>query len=413
MNSNPFTKEIETLERNYEKTRREFRRWKTELTWFESLDLDQAAGELLLAQRMNAESQSRLSIMSQGLVDLELSVQRLEEEAGMGIDPRHWFSSERAIAKRQLAAMQQKLAAGKESAARMEAAISKAGESCRAIRDEIEKARIFDPLLAQSAIVALQAIMDGISPQLAALRHRSEKLDETLAEPQQRLYDEETERARLQTRFELAETFDNELSKASNSYDKRQIHLKCGSSLGDESPSTVMQETRKGLRRVDSNIEKLRARIAELVRIASRDVRNLVIDGSNLCYEGGNRFVGLAALKAIIPILAEAYTVTLIFDASIRRKLKLRDKEIAAAFPDASQVHVVANKCKADELILDVAGNDHYTFVISNDRYADFPEKSAIKEERVLRHEIVGPMVRIYDLRIAAPFETKLDAAAA
>lgn len=411
MNSNPFTKDIETLERNYEATKSEFCRWKTDLAWFESMDLDQAARELLHAERMNAESQTRLSIMNQGLVDLALSVQRLEEEAGMGIDPRYWFSSQRAIAKRQLAAMQQKLAAEEGSAARMGAAISNAAVDSRAVRDEIEKARTFDPLLARSAMIALQAIMDEILPQLSALRHRSEKLDEALMEPQQRLYEEEAERARLQIRFELAEAFDMELGKASNGYEKRQIHSKCGSSLGDESPGAVMQEARKSLRRVDSKIEKLRARIAELVKIASRDVRNVVIDGSNLCYEGED-LVGLAPLKAIVPILAEAYTVTIIFDASIRRKLKLSDKYIVAAFPEAARVHTVATKRKADELILDVAGEDRSTFVLSNDRFDDFPEKSAVNEDRVLRHEIVGQMVRIYDLRIAVPFDSPVDATA-
>ncbi|OZI47758.1 hypothetical protein CEK29_03320 [Bordetella genomosp. 5] len=412
MNSNPFIAEIVALERNYEAARDELGRWKTELSWFTGVDLECASSELMRAQRMKEESQARLGLMRQDIGDLETSVHRLEAEAGMGIDPRHWFSSQRAVAKRQLASMQQKLAEGQKSAARLETVISQAVEDGRAIQDEIERARIFDPLLAQSAIAALQATLDRIAPQLTALRHRSEKLDKTLKEPQLRLYDEDAQRARLLTRIDLAEIFDRKLNKASNGYEKRQIHLECGSSLGDESPGAVMQESRKALRRVDANIEKLRARIAELVKIASRDVRNIVIDGSNLCYEG-KELVGLAPLKAIIPILAEDYTVTLIFDASIRRKLKLNDKDIVAAFPEATRVHTVASKRKADELILDVAGEDPSTFILSNDRFAEFPEKSAIKEERVLRHEIVGKMVRIYDLRIAAPIELGADTAAA
>ncbi|MDF8362979.1 hypothetical protein [Achromobacter anxifer] len=412
MNTNPFTEEIETLERNHDAARNELDRWKAKLTWFEGVNLDQATGELMRTQRTQAETQTRLVAMRLGLVDLATTVQRLEEEAGMGIDPRHWFSSERAIAKRQLAAMQQKLADGKASISSMEAAISNAAVAGRDIQSRIEKARVFDPLLAQSAIVALQTTIERLAPQLAALRHRSDKLDETLLEPQQRLYDEERERTQLLDRIELAEKFEDELSKAA-SYEKRQIHSRCGSRLGDERPGVIMRESRKALRRVEADITKLRARIAELVKIASRDVRNIVIDGNNLCYEGGSGFIGLAALEAIVPVLAEAYKVTLIFDSGIRGKLKLSNKDIEAAFPDAAQVHVVASKRKADELVLDVAGDDRYTFVLSNDRFADFPEKSAVKEARVLQHEIFCQMARIYDLRIEVPFDLQAEQEAA
>jgi len=411
MNTNPFTKEIDALERNHEAARNELDRWKTKLAWFESVSLEQATGELMRTQRMQTETQARLGAMRLGLVDLASTVQRLEEEAGMGIDPRHWFSSERAIAKRQLAAMQQKLAEGKASISSMETVISNAAVAGRDIQGRIEKARVFDPLLAQSAIAALQITIEQIAPQLAALRHRSDKLDEALLEPQQRLDEEEWQRSQLLGRIELAAKFEDELSKAA-SYERRQIHSRCDSRLGNERPAVVIRESRQALRRVEANITKLRARIAELVKIASRDVRHIVIDGNNLCNAGGIGFVGLAALKAIVPVLAEAYKVTLIFDSGIRGKLQLRNKDIEAAFPNAL-VHIVAGRRSADELILDIAGDDRYTFVLSNDRFADFPEKSAVKEARVLQHEIVCQTARIYDLRVEVPFDLQAEEKAA
>ncbi|MGB3432800.1 hypothetical protein [Achromobacter sp.] len=408
MNTNPFTEEIEALERNHEAARNELDSWKAKLTWFEDVNLDQATGELMRTQRMQTETQARLGAMRLGLVDLAATVQRLEEEAGMGIDPRHWFSSERAIAKRQLTAMQQKLVDGQASISSMEAVISSAAVAGRDIQSRIEKARVFDPLLAQSAIAALQTTIEQIAPQMAALRHRSDKLDEALLEPQQRLSEEEWQRPQLQGRIELAAKFEDELGKAA-SYERRQIHSRCDSRLGNERPAVVIRESRNALRRVEANITKLRARIAELVKIASRDVRHIIIDGNNLCNAGGIGFVGLAALKAIVPILAEAYKVTLIFDSGIRGKLQLRNKDIEAAFPDAALVHVVASRRSADELILDIAGDDRYTFVLSNDRFADFPEKSAVKEARLLQHEIVCQTARIYDLRIEVPFDLQAE----
>lgn len=405
MNTNPFTEEIEALERNHEAAQSELDSWKAKLTWFEGVNLDQATGELMRTQRLHTETQARLGDMRIGLVELAATVQRLEEEAGMGIDPRHWFSSERAIAKRQLAAMQQKLADGQASISSMEAAVSNAAVVSQDIQSRIKKARVFDPLLAQSAIAALQRTIEQVAPQLASLRRRSDKLDETLLEPQRSLDEEERQRTRLLGRIELAARFEDELSKAA-SYEKRRIHERCRIQLEDERPGVVLHDSRKELRRIEGNITKLRARIAELVKCASRDVRHIVIDGNNLCNAEGSRFVGLAALKAIVPVLAKAYKVSVIFDSGIyNRKLNIRKKDIQEAFPDAALVHVVATKRSADELILDTAGDDRYTFVLSNDRFGEFAEKSVVKGSRVLQHEIIGQTAHIYDLRIDVPFD--------
>ena len=60
---------------------------------------------------------------------------------------------------------------------------------------------------------------------------------------------------------------------------------------------------------------------------------------------------------------------------------------------------------KADETVLSAAEDDNHSFVLSNDRFADYPEKLAVKEGRILRHEIVSPVIYIHELQIDAKFE--------
>jgi hypothetical protein len=93
-----------------------------------------------------------------------------------------------------------------------------------------------------------------------------------------------------------------------------------------------------------------------------------------------------------------------IFDAGIRGLLRLKDSEIRAHFPDDVSIHAVASKGKADETILDAASGDKHCFIISNDRYSDFPDKDALKEQRVLRHEVFNNVIHIHDLNVSVTF---------
>lgn len=144
--------------------------------------------------------------------------------------------------------------------------------------------------------------------------------------------------------------------------------------------------------------------------VLSREVHDAAIRFlvGALCSEGG-RFLGLAALESLAPILARKYNVTHIFDANICRMLKLSNKDIEDRFSAAERVNIVASKGKADETVLAVDDDDPHTFVLSNDRFGDYPDKLAVKEGRVLRHEIVGWAAYIHDLQIEAKFEITPD----
>ncbi|MBI1624765.1 NYN domain-containing protein [Comamonas suwonensis] len=412
MISNPFTKNLEALQRERNKSNLELLDWKTKIAWFQGFNLDRENSNLRHAERMASGAQAKLHQAQQGMVGPASSVQQLELQAALGFNPRYWFSSERAVAKRMLMEAQQGLAAQKSMLTSAEIEFSKAAELGRKIQSEIAMARAFDPLLAQSAIAALKANLDRIEPQLASLRQRSNDLDEIMREPLENIRKQEAERDMVMSRISLAEAFDSSLSNASSSYERAKIHEQCDIELGDSKPGNVLRQSRSALRSIDDRIRKLQARVDSLIRFATWDIRHIVIDGNNLCYEG-KRFLRLAALEALIPVLVRKYKVTLIFDASIRRKLELNTRDIEARFPQVEQVHIVASKRTADETVLAAAGDDPHTFVLSNDRFVDYPEKMVVKEDRVLRHEIVGQTAYIHELRIAARFEITQDIEAA
>lgn len=403
MSTNPFIKDIESLQRERNKSSSELLDWKTKFAWFQGFNLDRENFNLRHAERMESEAQAKLHQAQQALVGPAALVKELELKAGMGFDPRYWFSSERAVAKRKLMEAQQGLAAQKSRVTSAGSEFSKAAELGRKSKSEIAMARAFDPLLAQSAIAALKANLDRIEPQLASLRQRSNDLDEIMREPLENMRKQEAERNVIVSRISRAEAFDSSLSNASSSYERAKIHEQCDRKLGDSKPGNVLRQSRGALRGVDDKIKKLQTRVDSLIRFATWDIRHIVIDGNNLCYEG-KRFLRLAALEALVLILARKYKVTLIFDASIRRKLELSSKDIEARFPQAERVHIVASKRTADETVLAAASDDPYTFVLSNDRFVDYPEKMAVKEDRVLRHEIVSQTAYIHELRIAASF---------
>lgn len=95
----------------------------------------------------------------------------------------------------------------------------------------------------------------------------------------------------------------------------------------------------------------------------------------------------------------------MVFDASIRRALGSSDSDIRDIIGGDIQVHVVATSVKADETVLDLAGSDKTTFIVSNDRFAEFGEKPALRDQRIIRHEIVSGQVLIHDLGVSETFK--------
>lgn len=62
--------------------------------------------------------------------------------------------------------------------------------------------------------------------------------------------------------------------------------------------------------------------------------------------------------------------------------------------------HIVASKQLADETILDIASNNKFDYVLSNDRFGEYLDKDVVRNDRLIKHEIVKGKVIIHDLDI-------------
>ncbi len=182
-------------------------------------------------------------------------------------------------------------------------------------------------------------------------------------------------------------------------YGRRLIHEECERRFGNGRPGSLLTERFRRRDKIERDIAKIGKRIGEVSAIASRKVRALVLDGSNLCFKGGE-FIGPAALVALAKHLAASYKVTIVMDHSTCHRVRSLD----ACLPGGVEFRETAPGKKADEVLLNLAGNDETVFVISNDRFAEFGEKPAVRDRRIIRHEIVGRTVQICDLDVSVGF---------
>jgi hypothetical protein len=203
----------------------------------------------------------------------------------------------------------------------------------------------------------------------------------------------------LRARKSLAEGFQSRLDEAGSSYERKLIHDKCEQAFGHGNPRKVLNETRPLIERFERDLNKTVDRATQAARDAGLVIASIVIDGNNLCFTSGSRFVGIEVLQKVVSDLSSKYQMFVVFDASIRRRLGLNDKAIQGRLDQAAEVHIMPSKEKADETVLDLAGKLSDRFVLSNDRYAEFPEKPAVAEGRLLKHEIVDGRVFIRALK--------------
>lgn len=206
--------------------------------------------------------------------------------------------------------------------------------------------------------VALHDVTSRISDAKTALQivgQRKEHVDSKLKPLLQELRKLKKQKDDAESKLRKAKSLDNDLTNADNSYERAMTHEECEREFGTGSPRSVIRDQEKIIRRADRDYAKAKSRAETIGKKAAREITELVVDGNNMCYEGG-QFVGLAVLEAAIPILAREYSVIIVFDAAIRRMLRTDDAGLRDKFDAHAKVHVVATAELADATLLELAG---------------------------------------------------------
>lgn len=185
-----------------------------------------------------------------------------------------------------------------------------------------------------------------------------------------------------------------DLEKAMDGYERKIIHEDVQERFNDGNPSKIMERKKRKLESLNRTIEKIKLR-AENEKKQLRIIHTLIVDGNNLCYGKDNKFIGLDVLNVITPILCGKYKVIIVFDASILRTY--RYTKIQNSFSNEVEVHIANDK--ADETILNLV-EDETTFVLSNDKFKDFFDKKAVKNDQILSFKMIDDKVLIDDLDI-------------
>lgn len=404
MECNPFTEPHSALQRQVRSAEDEREACSQRLVWHSNFDLGAEAEALAASKREAGRIRSAIDGLKGRHNSEGTRAGQLSQNAKLGLDPRWWFSAERIQHARQRDEAREHLAKLDKDIAEQEAEVAKVLQACQQRQAQLDKYRGFDPLELKAKLRALELRLEQLRPELAKLLADKQRVDALLSAPlleQQQLNDR---LASLEREVTLAESFERRLSGASNSYEKAMVHQECSNAFGGESgPGRVKQKKQRDIQAVRRNLEKVEARLKQIGQLASRPISTLVLDGNNLCYEG-SEFIGLAPLHVLTHALAGSYHVIVVFDASIRKLLRMNDQQVRYGFPREVRVHIVASKQAADQTVLESASAlDAY--VISNDRFRDYTDKAAVGGQRLIRHEIVAGKVLIHDLNLAVAFE--------
>ncbi|MEX0723298.1 MAG: hypothetical protein WD053_05455 [Gracilimonas sp.] len=276
-------------------------------------------------------------------------------------------------------------------------------EEHRSLNKKITEHNKFDANVTQKETEELKSELLAKETEFKELKPRKKKVDNALKSVVEEIKSMEYQLENAKSRLSIATDYDHRLSSAKSPRQRAIIHNKCEKYFGEGKPHLIIRKENSTIRKIERDLDKAINR-AEMIGINSAKlIKKIIIDGNNFCYEGSD-FVGLKPIKKLVSeISSESYDTIIVFDSAIRSMMKMNDQQLAKEFPDSINIHVVSTSELADETVLDLA-SENTSFVLSNDRFADFKEKAAVKDERIIRHQIVDGHIFIHDLDIRLTF---------
>lgn len=403
MSINPFDEQLQVAEQEAAALDAALHKAMQAIDWFEGINLDTLLDQLDKLRSDTAGLSGERHYIDAQVLQLEDEIRLVSESIGPLWNPANWFGSQQVVSR---ARMKELKASHRWMRGRVSEVESCLGDFRRREKDkeaEIERYRGFDLGARTDERSDLERRVVQQKKRVEETYSRKLHVDAALEPILNQIREIDRKASQLALAMERAQQLEDDLSSAANSYERAMIHQDCEIHFESGSPRTVMYRLEREIRRLDRDREKLQTRAANVAKRATRDVQRLIVDGSNLCHEG-DEFIGLDALEVLVPVLAGSYDAVVVFDASITEALSSSAEDVRDALGGSAKIHIVAPGIDADETVLDLAGSDKTTFVVSNDRFAEFREKPAVRDGRLIRHEIVGGRVMIHDLEISEPY---------
>jgi hypothetical protein len=271
------------------------------------------------------------------------------------------------------------------------------------LQDAILKYDDFDEIQQNQQLELELELIAKAKAEISDLKVESKKLTRKLAPELNKLKELEEEIKTLDRKIDTAREFDQDLSDAENSYDRALIHQECESDLGFSKPRQAISTFEKRKQSLRRNCTKIEKRLENISDRLAKPIRRLIFDGNNLCY-CGDKFIGFSALLKFTDEVSRDKLTSIIFDASIRQMTKSSDSQIRKKFGDKIDIHIVATRQAADETILKFSDNIEGAYVVTNDRFEDYPSSKVKTENRMIRHEILPGKGFIHDLDVSIDY---------
>ena len=268
---------------------------------------------------------------------------------------------------------------------------------------QIEEYGTFDCEDMETKLRDLSADIDDAQSKIQATESKIVTLERAISSHHSKWKSICVEIKKAEQRKSAARQFNQELDNAENSYERAMIHQECEKKFGRSKPHLVAQECSEKISSLNRKRTKIEKRIQDELRILTRPITKLVIDGNNVCYEGQS-FIGLVAIRAMLEELGSRFEISVVFDSDIRGLLNTDDQNLARMLGDGVQTYVSPTRTKADEYIIRLADGRKDTYIFSNDRYIEFADHEAVKNDRMIRFMIAGGRILSSEINLTADF---------
>lgn len=394
---NAISTQIEKIENEREKLAQTIKR-------FNIIDITKSESNI---KKLSVEIQSITKILS----DLKLKSSSLQHSISLSLtrslNPFKILSKENRELRKQRNETLEKIGLLEHEIKKAETSLNVAYSNKAYLIDDIEFKKEFKLEKVVSNLGSLENDINNLIVERTNHYIKFDKVEATLKRFKDKFKTDYATLENIKANIAAVEDLADQLVSCDQS-EKWEIHQKCEEIFGHGSPNYVLNKLKKDYKKTERDLTKLVERAKQAVLKSNLNIKKLVIDGNNLCHrrssdtaqknKGNNNFIGLDALIPLVKILKEKYIVEVVFDNTIKRTLNI---DTIASKLNLKDVHIVNNK--ADEFILDLA-KDKDSFVISNDKYAEYFDKSPVIEKRILNHEIFKNNLKIYDLDIDISF---------
>ncbi|MBF8669927.1 hypothetical protein IR012_10065 [Pseudomonas putida] len=406
MYSNEHAARLAALTQKAGSINQDIQRLQGDTQWYGSFDCEQASSQLAHRKRITTEIKQRLGKLT-STIESTRQLKLTHEGMAGGWLAMLWRSPEQKVALHQATELEKRLALLSQSRSEAHAELARHEPEEQRLAADLRRFRSFDPLETSATITGLNEELLHLRQLMEVTRSASEKWEAMAGEVAREWQRLQRQLEQIDNDIAKARGFEWELSNADSAKARAMVHQACESFFENSKPKAVLSELNVKRRKLERHVEKLQERLQDIMRLLEKHIETLVIDGNNLCYlpseNGKGTFIGLKALTALVPHLCESYKVRLIFDPGICARLSTDEAQLRALFPQAN-VMVMGNDAKADEGLLAAAAYDQGAYIVSNDRFADYPEQPAIKQRRLLTHIIHPHSVQIQQLQVNIPY---------